>query len=347
MTYSKHSNVVHQQLSLTGMTIDNAQLDNINQLSSRQAMALPDYALSSNIDDLSEEFKHFKDWNRDELVTVVESIQRPFKQRYAAGQLLALLGDPRIDTFNPMMQTIPADKVSLGLESQQIENVVQQYAQYGVLEEWIAKETPQYTQSIKPFKIAKYCVTHQEYHQFLVDTQYPHLPQNWAMGMYPQHLANHPVHSIQEQDAEAYITWLNTKTARRFRLPTEAEWEYAAAGSQGYEFPWGEQFMPDHCNTVETGIAKSTPIGTFPKGASPFQCMDMAGNVEEYVADDYYPYDQQTFIDDDLRETQGNYRIARGGSFTRFRDLARTKRRHGRYDSELYVMGFRLAESIL
>jgi formylglycine-generating enzyme required for sulfatase activity len=71
----------------------------------------------------------------------------------------------------------------------------------------------------------------------------------------------------------------------------------------------------------------------------------MAGNVEEYVADDYKPYPGSTAPQDDLVLANGNYRVARGGSFTRFYDLARCKRRHGHYPKDIYVMGFRLAVS--
>ena len=73
----------------------------------------------------------------------------------------------------------------------------------------------------------------------------------------------------------------------------------------------------------------------------------MAGNVEEYVADDYAAYPGGAFIADHLVQIHGRYRVARGGSFARFRDLARTRRRHGfNPRSATYAMGFRLAESL-
>ena len=94
---------------------------------------------------------------------------------------------------------------------------------------------------------------------------------------------------------------------------------------------------------MESGLFQSSPVGIFSNGASYFGVMDMAGNVEEYVSNDYFPYGEET-VQDDLALTLGQYRIARGGSFTRFEDLARCSRRHGRYPSDIYVMGFRLAE---
>ena len=73
----------------------------------------------------------------------------------------------------------------------------------------------------------------------------------------------------------------------------------------------------------------------------------MAGNVEEYVADQYGPYPGGAWVQDHLVDIHGHYHVARGGSFARFRDLARTRRRHGHNPrSATYAMGFRLAETI-
>ena len=84
----------------------------------------------------------------------------------------------------------------------------------------------------------------------------------------------------------------------------------------------------------------------FAAGNSPFGVADLAGNVEEYVADDYAPYPGGSVVDDHLQQIHGRYRVARGGCFARFRDLARTRRRHGHNPrSPAYAMGFRLAES--
>ncbi len=107
----------------------------------------------------------------------------------------------------------------------------------------------------------------------------------------------------------------------------------------------GEEFQPEAANTVEAGPLTTTPIGIYPEGRGPFGLSDMAGNVEEYVADVYRPYPAGVPITDDLRRTQGDYRIARGGSFARYGDLARCRRRHGWYDKQIYAIGFRLAET--
>ena len=167
------------------------------------------------------------------------------------------------------------------------------------------------------------------------------------MRRYPEERANHPVYTVSAAAAMAYTRWLARRTRRNFRLPTEAEWEFAAAGPQGLEFPWGDNFDADRANTAETGLFTTSAIGVFVDGESPFGVADMTGNVEEYVSDLYAPYDGGRLIADHLTELNGSYFVARGGSFARFRDLARTRRRHGHNPrSATYAMGFRLAEDI-
>ena len=337
---------IHQKLSLTGAIISSNELDNINRLSERAAMALQDNYIASDLDDLAEQFRSLMELDKEVLVEYLSDINRNFKERFVAGQLLNLVGDPRINAFEPAMINIPAQKITVGLDPKKVNKIVEQYAHYGVLPEWIKKETPVFSIDIAPFRLGKYPVTNLEYKEFLVDSGYEYLPDSWEYGTYKVETANHPVHTISAEDADNYCIWLSEKLGRKFRLPTEPEWEYAATGGKDIEFPWGNDFMPDHANTVESGILRSTPVGIFPKGSGPFGHLDLAGNVEEYVADNYHAYPGAELIYDDLLEKEGEYRVARGGSYTRFRDLARSRRRHGRYRSKLYIMGFRLAETI-
>jgi formylglycine-generating enzyme required for sulfatase activity len=97
---------------------------------------------------------------------------------------------------------------------------------------------------------------------------------------------------------------------------------------------------------MELGLLSTTPVGSFPEGASPFGVLDMAGTVEEYVSTHYHAYPGGDLVEDDLFKAVGCYRIARGGAFNRFSDLARCGRRHGPYPKSLYAIGFRLAEDI-
>lgn len=333
----------HRDLSLCQVVIGDQRLRDVNRLQPRQAMGLPSCYLSSGLEDLGPEVLDLAASDRD-LTVILANPDKSFRRRLAAGRALNLRGhDPRIEVMNPRLLPVPAATVTLGLAPAEVGSVVARYAQYGVCESWIIKECPSYRVDIEAFSLARYPVTNGEYRQFLEATGYPELPSSWTFGRYPTDRANHPVYTVTETAAAAYCRWLAEATGRAYRLPTEAEWEYAAAGADGREFPWGERFLPDHANTLEAGLLSTTPVGLFPRGAGPFGHLDLAGNVEEYTASRYQPYPGATAVDDDLRRQAGDYTVARGGSFTRFRDLARTRRRHGRYDSDLYAMGFRVA----
>jgi len=281
------------------------------------------------------------------LLALCESRDAPLLERVTAGNILALRGDPRIATLEPAMSTVGAANVCIGLDEADIDKVMSAHVGLGLDPRWLRKECPRHTVSLRPFRIARFPVTNQEYRDFLIDTRYPELPNSWSFRRFPRERANHPVYGISAAGADAYALWLAHRTGRMFRLPTEAEWEYAASGPHGFEYPWGNTFDADCTNTAESGIFDTTPVGVFPRGYSPFGLADMAGNVEEYVADTYAPYPGGCKIDDHLASTLGEYRLARGGSFARFRDLARTRRRHGpNPQSPTYAMGLRLAESI-
>jgi formylglycine-generating enzyme required for sulfatase activity len=278
------------------------------------------------------------------LAALAEDPREPFARRLAAGTVLGLVGDPRIRPEQPQTVDVPGATVELGLDPARVASVVETWSHAGVIEPWIRKESPRYRVAIAPFRLMRYPVTNLEYRLFLEDTGLPLLPTGWRFGVYPGHAANHPVWTVTPEAAEQYAAWLSRLSGRRFRLPSEAEWEYAASGGDGREFPWGDAFGPERANTVEHGPLSTTPVGIHPAGRSPFGCDDMAGNVEEYTADDYRPYPGGDLIKDDLLGGTDTYRVARGGSFTRYGDLARCRRRHGRYSKPIYAMGFRLAE---
>lgn len=281
----------------------------------------------------------------DQLLVSLRQPHATFEIRYAAGTLLGFLGDPRIRPEDPEMVDIPGGEILIGTPAAKVGEVVSAWSGVGVRQEWIAKEVPRHRRRIETFRIGVYLVTNLEYERFVRDVGHERAPSSWRFGIYPHHLSNHPVWTVSPEDADAYATWLSRRTARCFRLPSEAEWEYAASGGDGRQFPWGERFLGAHANTVDSGPLVTTPVGTYPAGRSPFGLEDVAGNVEEYTADDYRPYPGGEHVFDDLT-TRGGYRVTRGGSFTRYGDLARCARRHGWYPRDLYAVGFRLAESV-
>jgi formylglycine-generating enzyme required for sulfatase activity len=317
-------------------------------MTDRQRLGLPEHYLADRLAASSAElFNELRQLSTLDLLNIIQSASSSLEQRIVAGNVLAVIGDPRLNTLDPQMMDIPAAEALIGLPEAELPEVMQRLDQLGLAVDWIRKECPQHPVQLKAYRIGKYPVTNQEYRDFLLDSHYPEIPTSWAFCRFPVERANHPVYTLSATACDAYAVWLAAKTGRSFRLPSESEWEYAAAGPQQLEFPWGAAFDPNLANTCETGLFNTSSVGVFVGGDSVFAVCDMAGNVEEYVADIYRPYPDGPMIEDHLSQIHGSYRLARGGCFARFRDLARTRRRHGHNPrSVAYAMGFRLAESL-
>jgi formylglycine-generating enzyme required for sulfatase activity len=280
------------------------------------------------------------------LAGMVEDGSESQPGRFFTGQLLALLGDTRIRPDMSAMVDIPAATVYVGLDPRSVDSVLHRRAPHGLQRDWLLKECPRCQVHVQAFRMMRYLVTNYEYHRFLADTEYSALPTSWRFGRYPHELANHPVWSVDEAAAGMYASWLSQRLGRRFRLPTEAEWEYSASGDDDREYPWGNEFDSDAANTVEAGPLSTTPVGMYPAGRSPFGVDDLAGNVEELAVGDDALYPSGIRINDNVAAGRRTYRITRGGSFTRFSDLAHCRRRHC-WDAphRLHAIGFRLVES--
>lgn len=317
-------------------------------MTDRQRLGLPDYYVADRFSDMTHSlYAQLNGLSAQALVELIENQVQTLPIRLVAGNLLALLGDPRIDTTNPAMIEIPASQAWIGLDHAAVTQVLLDFDKLGLNASWIEKECPRHQVTLVAYRIGKYPVTNQEYRDFLIEAQYPEIPSSWSFRRFPIERSNHPVYTLSAQACDAYVDWLSKKTGRDFHLPTEAQWEFATSGNDNREFPWGSEFNVNYTNTCETGIFDTTPVGIFHEGVSYFSVHDMAGNVEEYVADSYQAYPNGNEIEDHLSQIHGEYRVARGGSFARFRDLARNRRRHGHNPrSQTYAMGFRLAERI-
>lgn len=121
----------------------------------------------------------------------------------------------------------------------------------------------------------------------------------------PKYL-HHPVVGVDWYQAAAYCEW------RDARLPTEAEWEKAARGEQGLEYPWGNEWDVNKANTGndQNEDQPLVPVGTYKTDVSPYGVFDMGGNVSEWVADWYQPYPGATYNDDEYGE---KHKVVRGG----------------------------------
>jgi formylglycine-generating enzyme required for sulfatase activity len=311
------------------------------------------------------------------LVGIVESEREPFAYRRAAGDALGLLGDPRINTKDPAMVRVPAGPFQMGTRTEDAPRIIKEYSFARVKKRFLAKEMPAHEVETREFEIGKYPVTNQEYAEFVAATE-REKPPSWTASSYPEDKANHPVVRISHEDAVAYTAWLSRETGRRYRLATEAEWEKAARGTDGRIYPWGNQFDPDRCNTIEgnayatlykkarplfkiyirvggaimdTGLLpdrfdtaiNTTPVGIYPHGASPYGALDMAGNAEEWVADKFALYAGYPFGDE--FDWSAESWVCRGGAWNRPGDVSRTARRHGNFIGTGSI-GLRLARDV-
>ncbi|MGH9719810.1 MAG: SUMF1/EgtB/PvdO family nonheme iron enzyme, partial [Bryobacteraceae bacterium] len=168
-----------------------------------------------------------------------------------------------------------------------------------------ANETPAHKVNLPPFYIDKHEVTNAQYKKFCdaAKQRYPaNPPWDWRYFNKP----DHPVMNVSWESARAYAEWAGK------RLPTEAEWEKAARGADGRSYPWGNWFTEDTSNLKKTKRSYTAQIGWFPFDASPFQVMDMSGNVPEWVADNYSLYPGNTGA---LTPEEAAKKVVRGGGF--------------------------------
>ena len=214
----------------------------------------------------------------------------------------------------------------------------------------LADETPRHTLAVATVLLAATPVTNTQYRDFVRATGHP-APPHWAEGTMPEELAGHPVTYVDWDDANAFAVWCGA------RLPTEAEWEKAARGTDGRRYPWGDEppELPSPVAKCHKGSGRAnfgrgpkhgstTRVDAHPEGASPYGLLDMAGNVWEWVNSAYAPYPYRLH---DGREdpASGGPRVLRGGSYasgsSRFiRCAMRSRSAPGRRSAHI---GFRIA----
>ena len=170
---------------------------------------------------------------------------------------------------------IPAGEFLMGTEeARSIDEVMRYPERKKTL--W-PKSIPKRKVNVKGFYIDKYEVTNGQYFGFVKATGHTP-PCHWKNGIYPLGGENLPVVNVSFYDAQAYAVW------RGKRLPTEEEWEKAAAGEEGRRFCWGDEFFAGKTNTWESGIKRPTPVDKYKEEKSPYGVYGMSGNVMELTS---------------------------------------------------------------
>jgi formylglycine-generating enzyme required for sulfatase activity len=221
--------------------------------------------------------------------------------------------------------------------------------------DFYGQEAPQHTVEVDGYWIDRTEVTHEQYFRCMEAgaCQAPSTCEDGERVTKDASSEDHPVVCVDWQDAQTYCEWAGA------RLPTEAEWEYAARGPDGNLYPWGNEpggALQNYCDatcietwadeSVDDGFAKTSPVYRYPEGASWCGALDLAGNVYEWVADWLGPYPSGPRTNP-TGPSSGYERVLRGSSWKSFWDRARGATRDSIIpDAHHDVIGFRCARSI-
>jgi len=185
-------------------------------------------------------------------------------------------------------------------------------------------ERPPHTVSVEAFEINQFEVASEEFAKFVEETGYvtdAEKAGDTSWRFYAKDKPKHPVVKASWNDAKAFCEWTGK------RLPTEAEWEKAARGTEGFVYPWGNDWDVNKANVKEAGYRGTTIVGSFPSGGSPYGVMDMAGNVAEWTSDWFQPYPGYPGGDSEAQYFGEKYRVIRGGGWFSDQNLVRTTER--------------------
>ena len=207
-------------------------------------------------------------------------------------------------------------------------------------------EEPQRSVQLDAYAIGTYQVTNAQYAQFVEATGHPQ-PLFWA----EEHLnaPDFPVVGVSWNDATHFLEWLGSLENAEYRLPTEAEWEKAARGTDAREYPWGDIWDASKANTSESGNKQLIPVGSYPSGVSPYGCYDMAGNAYDWCSDwfhmETYKYSP---AENPLGASEGRRKVIRGGSWIARGEFAARCANRAAYEpiQAIHSVGFRIAMDV-
>jgi formylglycine-generating enzyme required for sulfatase activity len=272
-------------------------------------------------------------------------------------------------TDDMVMVFVPGGESQMGSTEEGVDYAMDLCGRYaGICERgWLANEQPAHAVELDDFWLDRTEVTNAQFSAFLNDqgnqieaaTTWLHVGDEDCLvevsnGQFQpmSGYADHPAVEVSWYGAKAYCEWAGA------RLPTEAEWEYAARGPERRIFPWGDEFDGTRLNycdascdldwadgSVEEGYARTSPVGSFFPGESWCGAWDLAGNLWEWVVDWYEPYRAERQVNPIGPET-GYFRVMRGGSWSNGADYARCAFRDGGTPFRTYYnVGFRCARS--
>jgi formylglycine-generating enzyme required for sulfatase activity len=262
------------------------------------------------------------------------------------------MNDVARQPFEPEISLIPAGEFLMGSDPQKDPDAE-------------PEEQPQHTLHLPDYYLAKTPVTNLQYMTFVQaiasgkSTSSANSGQSAngiivGFGPYstnrelPRGKEDHPVARISWNDAVAYCRWLSETTGKSYGLPSEAEWEKGARGTDGYIYPWGNQWDATRCR-IGGG---TTSVNAYPEGASPYGLLDMVGNVWEWtrslwgenldVANYSYSYDSEDGREN-LNASDVTWRVLRGGAFLNSPRRMRCAYRHRRDPNRRFRhIGFRV-----
>ncbi len=198
---------------------------------------------------------------------------------------------------------------------------------------------PAHKVDLPAYKIDVFEVTYGQWLDFTTESDYV-TESNWRQ-FYTIGKEDFPVANVTLDDAKAYAKWAGK------RLPTEAEWEKAARGTDGFDYPWGNKWDPTKANCGEYGMNNTVKVGQMESDVSPFGVHDMMGNVQEWTSDKLKAYPKSPVAGDSA--FRGNYYVVRGASYVMFPSKGGGMylwTRSGYLPKAQYGLGFRCAQDI-
>ena len=263
--------------------------------------------------------------------------------------LIMLVCMPEALLASDEMMPVAAGEFIMGSDKYEKDKVA---GEFGNAKPWYMDEHPQHKMIVKSYELDVYEVTYADYAEY-VKSQGVMPPENWMdngyiLSLKPEKLLAAPVAVLRKVVSQVlkldvdsrmmkkedllvaieerlaymnrlpvtYVTWADANNYCKWQgkhLPTEAQWEKAARGKQGLEFPWGNKWVDAASNSgSELWRDGAAPVGSYPKDKSPFGVYDMGGNVSEWVADWYQPYPGSDYSSKDFGQ---HYKVARGGAW--------------------------------